>query len=47
MLLDDYVLEELGHGAGAVNQIEERLSRRILDALERLRKGATSSEMTT
>jgi hypothetical protein len=32
------VLEELGHGAGTVNQIEERLSRRIRDALERLRK---------
>ena len=43
MLLDDYVLEELGHGAGAVNQIENA----CLDALERLRKGATSSEMTT
>jgi hypothetical protein len=25
MLLDDYVLEELGHGAGTVNQIKERL----------------------
>jgi hypothetical protein len=36
MTLDNAILEELEHGAGTVKDIQERLSKRVYTALERL-----------
>ena len=36
--LDDVVLDELGRGSGTVNEIAERISKRLYVALDRLVK---------